>query len=135
MFCEKGSAFARSRYWETWGQCPGVDSAHRGWRRVAPYRSPSLISFVSRTFPSETRMSVVSLWLAHFDLTASHPNLQARLSVHGWSVSHMAIVKGKSRGVIRTFNTVPDQFAFRKRPTEMRAGFCQREDSLSTTNK
>src|SRR5215471_19740153 len=112
-----------------------MDSAQRGWQRMAPYRSPSLMSFLSHPFPSETRISVVCRWLAHFDLTASHPNLQARLSMHGWPVSHMAIVKGKSRGMIWTFNTVPDQFAFRKRPTEMRAGFCQREDSLSTTNE
>jgi hypothetical protein len=80
-------------------------------------------------------MSVVSRWLAHFDLTVSHPNLQTRLSMHGWPVSHVAIVKGKPRGVIWAFNTVPDQFTFRKRPTEVRARFCQREDSLSTANK
>ena len=65
------------------------------------------MSSLSRPFPSETRVSVVRRWLAHFDLTASQPNLQARLSMHGWPVSHMAIVKGKSRCVIWTFNTCP----------------------------
>src|SRR6266567_2344988 len=75
------------------------------------------------------------LWLAHFDLAVSHPNLQARLWMHGWAIKHTTIVKRKSRGVIWTNNTVPDQFAFRKRPTKMRARLRHRKDSLSATNK
>ena len=71
-------------------------------------------------------MSVVSRGLAHFDLTASHPNLQGRLSMHGWPVSHVAIVKGKSRGVIWTFNTVTEQFTFRKRLCSAKTSCSQR---------
>ena len=55
--------------------------------------------------------------------------------MYGWPVKHTAIFKSKSRGVIWTSNTVADQLAFRERPTEMRARFRHREDSLSTTNK
>ena len=79
-------------------------------------------------------MSAFRGWLAHFNLAVSHPTLQARLWMHGWPVKHTAIGKRKSRGVVRAKNAVPDQFAFRKRPTEMRARFRHREDSLSTTN-
>src|SRR6266699_2053098 len=92
-----------------------------------------------RPFPSaepiKTQVSAYRLWLAPFDLAVSHPNLQARLWMHGWAIKHTTIVKRKSRGVIWTNNTVPDQFAFRKRPTKMRARLRHREDSLSATNK
>src|SRR5438067_13005403 len=55
--------------------------------------------------------------------------------MHGWAIKHTTIVKRKSRGVIWTNNAVPDQFAFRKRPTEMRARLRHRKDSFSATNQ
>src|SRR5690348_18429428 len=55
---------------------------------------------------------------AHLDLAVAHPDLQARLWMHGWPVNHTAIVESKSRGVIWTLNTVPDQLAFSQRRSE-----------------
>ncbi|HKR84853.1 MAG TPA: hypothetical protein VJS37_11795, partial [Terriglobales bacterium] len=80
-------------------------------------------------------MSAFRTGHAHFDLVVSYAYLQTWLWMHGWPVHHMTIVKGESGGVIWTNNTPPDQFAFGKRPAEMRARLRHRKNFVSTTNK
>jgi hypothetical protein len=83
----------------------------------------------------KAKLSGFRRWLPYFDLTVSHPDLQARLWMHRWPVKHAAILKCKSRGVIWTNNTVAEQLAFRERPAEMRARLSHRENPPSATNK
>jgi hypothetical protein len=87
------------------------------------------------TDPIVTQMSGLRGRSAHFDLTISYPDLQTRLRMHRRPGKHTTIVKSKSRGMIWTNNTVTDQFAFRKRPTEMRTHLPHGKEAFSTTNK
>lgn len=73
--------------------------------------------------------------LAHFNLTVPCANLQAWLWMYRWTMDHAAIFQREARRMPGTLNTVAHQFAFRKRPAEMGAGFSHAKQSLSPTDQ
>jgi len=70
-----------------------------------------------------------------FYLSILNANLQTGLRMNSRSIQHPTVFQREARFMPWAHNTVADQFAFRQRPAEMRAGLCQRKDPISTANQ
>src|SRR5215472_334549 len=93
------------------------------------------LTSLRKFFAPKQAAATPRLRLAHFYYAVARSYLKAWLRMHRRSVQHAAILQRKTRCMVRTLNAVALQFAFRKRPAEMRARLRHGKETLAATNQ